>query len=89
MKNIKPMYAVTWEDAGKNSANRSRTPEDLADDLPVLLVTTVGHMTVRNRSHIVLSQNADHPEHDGEEWTYRDHMKIPRGMVREIKRLNV
>lgn len=85
----KPFVAVTWEDASKNSFNTSRTVAEIDAHVQThtFLVTTLGHMTVCDKKHIVLSRQADHPAEDGDEWTYRDHTNIPRGMVRKMRRL--
>jgi hypothetical protein len=84
----RPLYAVTWEDASKNSYNSCKSVAELVADARTLLVTSVGHLTVKDKRWVVLSQQADHPADDSELWTYRDHIKIPRGMVRRMRRLS-
>ena len=84
---VRPTYRVEWEDATKNSANVSKHPRELAADRRMIIVTSVGYLTVKDDRFVVLSQQADHPIDPDDEWTYRDHIKIPRGMVRRMARL--
>lgn len=81
-----PLVEVEWEDAHLDPTGQFLLPEEIEEDVIPTICFNVGYMVVSNGDEVVLA-GSRHREHLENAVLYRDTMRIPRGMVRKVRRL--